>query len=104
VKRGFPDTQHAQRASSTLGAGRATPADLAGVARGQWGIESVHCVRDTAYLEDADTGYAGNGAQTMATCRNIAIGLLYLAGVTEVIRTLQAIGHDRTRMLAYLPL
>jgi hypothetical protein len=40
----------------------------------------------------------------MVTCRNIAIGLLYLAGVTEVIRTLQAIGRDRTRMLAYLPL
>lgn len=64
----------------------------------------MHWVRDTAYLEDADTGYTGSGPQTMATCRNIAISLLYLAGVTEVIRTLQAIGRDRTRMLAYLPL
>jgi predicted transposase YbfD/YdcC len=91
-------------AVTTLGAGRATPADLASLARGQWGIESVHWVRDTAYLEDADTGYTGSGPQTMATCRNIAISLLYLAGVTEVIRTLQAIGRDRTRMLAYLPL
>lgn len=91
-------------AVTTLGADRATPADLASLARGQWGIESVHWVRDTAYLEDADTGYTGSGPQTMATCRNIAISLLYLAGVTEVIRTLQAIGRDRTRMLAYLPL
>lgn len=40
----------------------------------------------------------------MATCSNITISLLYLAGVTEVIRTLQAIGGDRSRMLAYLPL
>ena len=91
-------------AVTTLGADRATPADLASLARGQWGIESMHWVRDTAYLEDADTGYTGSGPQTMATCRNIAISLLYLAGVTEVIRTLQAIGRDRTRMLAYLPL
>jgi hypothetical protein len=30
--------------------------------------------------------------------------LLYLAGVTAINRTLQAIGRDRTRMLSYLPL
>jgi hypothetical protein len=30
--------------------------------------------------------------------------LLYLAGVTEITRTLQAIGRDRTRILNYLPL
>jgi hypothetical protein len=40
----------------------------------------------------------------MATCRNIAISLLCLAGVTALNRTLQAIGRDRTRMLSYLPL
>ena len=50
------------------------------------------------------TGYRGSGPQVMATCRNIAISLLYLAGVTEITRTLQAIGRDRTRMLSYLPL
>ena len=27
-----------------------------------------------------------------------------LAGVTEITRTLQAIGRDRTRILSYLPL
>ncbi len=74
------------------------------IARGQWGIESVHWVRDTAYGEDASTGYAGNGPQVMATFRNIAISLLYLAGVTEITRTLQTISRDRTRMLSYLPL
>jgi hypothetical protein len=62
------------------------------------------CVRDTAYREDSDSGYTGNGPQVMATCRNIAIGLLQLAGVTAITRTLQAIGRDRTRMLSYLPL
>ena len=91
-------------AITTLDAHRAAPADLVGIARGQWGIESVHWVRDTAYAEDSGTGYTGNGPQVMATCKNLAIGLLYLAGVTQIIRTLQAIGRDRTRMLSYLPL
>jgi hypothetical protein len=40
----------------------------------------------------------------MATLRNISVSLLYLAGVTEILRTLQAIGRDRIRMLTYLPL
>jgi hypothetical protein len=60
--------------------------------------------RGTAYAEDANTGYAGNGPQVMATLRNLAISLLYLAGVKEITRTFQAIGRDRTRMLSYLPL
>lgn len=59
---------------------------------------------DTAYAEDANTGYAGNGPQVMATFRNLAVSLLYLAGVTQITRTLQAIGRDRTRVLNYLPL
>ena len=91
-------------AVTSLGGNRAGPADLAKIARGQWGIESVHWVRDTAYREDSGTGYSGGGPQVMATCRNIAISLLYLAGVTAINRTLQAIGRDRTRLLNYLPL
>jgi predicted transposase YbfD/YdcC len=77
---------------------------LAGIARGQWGIESVHWVRDTAWNEDASTGYAGNGPQTMATLRNLSVSLLYLNGVKEITRTLQAIARDRNRLRDYLPL
>jgi len=91
-------------AVTSLDADQASAADLAVIARGQWGIESVHWLRDTAWAEDANTGYAGNGPQVMATFRNIAVSLLYHAGVTEITRTLQAIGRDRTRMLSYLPL
>lgn len=91
-------------AVTSLGEDRAGPGDLARIARGQWSIESVHWLRDTAYREDSGTGYRGSGPQVMATCRNIAISLLYLAGVTAINRTLQAIGRDRTRMLSYLPL
>jgi hypothetical protein len=61
-------------------------------------------LRDTAWAEDASAGYAGNGPQVMATLRNLAISLPYLAGVKEVTRTLQAIGRNRNRILNYLPL
>lgn len=91
-------------AVTSLDEDRASAASLAKAARGQWGIESVHWLRDTAWAEDANTGYAGNGPQVMATLRNLAISLLYLAGVKDVTRTIQAIGRDRTRILSYLPL
>jgi predicted transposase YbfD/YdcC len=91
-------------AVTSLDEKQATAADLAKLARGQWGIESVHWLRDTAYAEDANTGYAGNGPQAMATLRNLAISLLYLNGVTEITRTLQAISRNRNRILDYLPL
>jgi predicted transposase YbfD/YdcC len=83
---------------------RGTPAVLAGLTRGQWGIESVHWLRDTVYAEDQNTGYTGDGPQVMATLRNIAISLLHLAGITEINRTLQRITRDRTRALLFLPL
>jgi predicted transposase YbfD/YdcC len=91
-------------AVTSLDENQAAAADLAKLARGQWGIESVHWLRDTAYGEDANTGYAGNGPHAMATLRNLAISLLYLSGVTEITRTLQAIARDRNRILDYLPL
>src|SRR5712691_6604766 len=80
---------------TSLNPSRGTPAALADLTRGQWGIESVHWLRDTAWTEDANTGYAGNGPQVMATLRNIGISLLHLARITEITRTLQAISRDR---------
>ena len=91
-------------AVTSLDEDHAGPADLARIARGQRGIETVHWVRDTAYREDAGTGYTGAGPQVLATCTNIAISLLYPAGVTQITRTLQAIGRDRTRLPGYPPL
>ena len=55
-------------AVTSLPVGRASAADLAGIARGQWGIESVHWVRDTAYAEDSNTGYARNGPRSWPRC------------------------------------
>ncbi|MGH3169943.1 MAG: ISAs1 family transposase [Trebonia sp.] len=65
-------------AVTSLDEGHAGAADLARIACGQRGIESVHWPCDTAYAEDANTGHVGNGPQTMATLRNLAVSLLYL--------------------------
>ena len=81
-------------AVTSLDADQAGAADLARIARGQWGIESAHWLRDTAWAENANTGYAGNGPQVMATLRNTAISLLRLAGITQVTRTIQAISRN----------
>lgn len=56
-------------------------------------------MRDTAYREDHQRAYAGAGVHTIAMARSIARGLLQLAGITEITRTLQYIGSDRNRIL-----
>jgi hypothetical protein len=92
---GSTDFPHVKRVAASAATSTApssprrssTPSPASQGSRGQWGIESVHWVRDTAYAEDASTGYAGNGPQVMATLRNLAISLLYLSGVTEITRT-----------------
>jgi hypothetical protein len=89
-------------AVTSLDAGRASAADLAKLAGGQWGIESVHWLR---YRLGRRREYriCRNGPQAMASMRILAISLLYLSGVTEITRTLQAIARDRNRILDYLP-
>jgi predicted transposase YbfD/YdcC len=72
---------------------------LAGLVRSHGGIENKsHWVRDVVFGEDHQHVYAGTGAQVMATLRNLALGLLRLAGVTQITRTLQRIAADRTRI------
>jgi predicted transposase YbfD/YdcC len=91
-------------AVTSMNAGRASPDRLAGLAQGQWGIESIHWIRDAVYREDGNKGYTGGGPQVMATLRNLAISLLHLGGITRIKATLQEIGRDRNRVLTVLPL
>ncbi len=85
---------------TSLTAEQATPEQIAGLVRNHWRIENKsHWVRDVVYREDHQQAYAGTGAQVMATLRNLALGLLRLAGITQITRTLQRIAADRTRIL-----
>jgi hypothetical protein len=84
---------------TSLTASQANPDVLAGLVRSHWGIENKsHWVRDVVFREDSQHAYAGTGAQVMATLRNLVLGLLRLAGITQITRTLQRIAADRTRI------
>jgi predicted transposase YbfD/YdcC len=70
---------------SSLGAERATPSQLLALVRGQWQIENrSHWVRDVTFDEDRSQVRCGSIPQVMAALRNTAIGLLRVAGYTNI--------------------
>jgi predicted transposase YbfD/YdcC len=72
-------------AVTSLSPERATPRQLLTLWREHWRIENrLHYVRDVTYGEDRATVRAGRGAQALAAIRNVAIGLLRLAGETNI--------------------
>ncbi len=80
-----------------------SPADLHTHVRQHWGIENKsHWVRDTTWREDHHQAWVGNGPHTMATLRNLALGLFRLNGLHKIKETTEAIRRDRTRALPLL--
>lgn len=72
-------------AVTSLAPHRATPAQLLTLWREHWHIENkLHWVRDVTFGEDRSTVRAGKGPQALAAIRNLAIGLLRLAGETNI--------------------
>jgi predicted transposase YbfD/YdcC len=64
---------------------QAGPKKLLALTRGHWGIENrSHYVRDVTYDEDRSQVRNGTVAQVMAAIRNTAIGLMRLAGRTNI--------------------
>ncbi|MFM9699319.1 ISAs1 family transposase [Streptomyces europaeiscabiei] len=91
-------------AVTSLAAEQAPPARLAQLVRGHWTVEPLHHVRDVTFTEDASQLRTGNAPRTMATCRNLAIGALRLAGVRNIAAALRRTARDQTRTLALLGL
>lgn len=86
---GTPTSAVAALGVTILKPDRAGPALLAELVRGQWGIESLHWLRDTVYREDHSRAHTGHGPHIMAALRNLAIGAIHLGGrrdITEVTR------------------
>jgi len=80
-----------------------SPADLHTHIRQHWGIENKnHYVRDTTWQEDQHQAWVGNGPHTMATLRNLALGLLRLNGIHKIKEATEAICRDRNRALPLL--
>lgn len=63
---------------------------LANFIRGHWSIENrIHYVRDVTFREDASRVRTGNAPRTLAIMRNLAIGVLRLAGVQNIAQGLR---------------
>jgi predicted transposase YbfD/YdcC len=91
-------------AITSLTAGQATAAQLAGWIRGHWQIEALHHIRDVTYGEDASQTRTGNGPQVMATLRNLATATIKLTGVSNIAAACRHHARDATRTLATLGL
>jgi len=69
---------------------KAPPARLLGLNRGHWTIENrLHWVRDVTFDEDRSQVRRGRAAHAMASLRNLAIGLLRLAGAVNIAAALR---------------
>lgn len=53
-----------------------TAAELAGLIRGHWGIESMHWVLDVVFAEDDSRVRAGHAGENLALIRRVAVSLL----------------------------
>jgi predicted transposase YbfD/YdcC len=69
---------------------QASPAQLAAIIRGHWGIEDrLHWVRDIDFDEDRSQVRTAAGPQIMASLRNLAITILRLAGHASIAAALR---------------
>jgi len=71
-------TEDAEIVLSSRPHAKMNAAQLQGLRRGHWGIESVHYVRDVTFGEDASTVRTGHAPQNLAALRNLVIGLCAL--------------------------
>lgn len=79
-------------AVTSLDAHQATPAELAAPVRGHGAIEnSSRHIRDVTFGEDASTIRTGSAPRAMAALRNLAIGVLKVAGADNIAKTTRAI-------------
>jgi hypothetical protein len=75
---------------TSLAPERADARALLALARGHWGIENrLHHVRDVTFDEDRSQMRSGAVPQTLAACRNLAIGLLRSAGAASIAAALR---------------
>jgi predicted transposase YbfD/YdcC len=90
-------------AITSLTHAQASPARLANLLRGHWGIENgLHYVRDTTFAEDHSQVRTGSGPSVMAILRNLAIGVLSRSGPVNLAAALRHHARDPARPLATL--
>lgn len=76
---------------------------IGSLVRNHWGIETrLHYVRDVTYNEDHSQVRTGNAPRTMATLRNIAIGLLRRMKLPNIARSVAYLDHHPEQVAALL--
>ena len=89
---GRKQTRETVFAVTSPDAHQATPAQLAALVRWHRAVEnSNHHIRDVTFGEDASTAHTGSAPRAMATLRNLAIGVLKVAGAVNIATTTRAI-------------
>jgi predicted transposase YbfD/YdcC len=100
-------TKTALRTETVYGvtSSRARRPVLLHASRGQWQIENgLHWVRDATMGEDASKVRSGSAPRALATLRNLAIGVLRLAGVTNIAQGLRQLSRRPEHALTLLGL
>lgn len=70
---------------TSLSETRAHPERLLSLSRGHWSIENrLHWVRDVTFDEDRCRARRGQGAQVLASIRNLVVSLLRMAGARSI--------------------
>jgi predicted transposase YbfD/YdcC len=87
-----------------LTANQADAPKIAQFTLGQWGIESLHWLRDTLYREDDSKVRTRSGPRAMATLRNLAVGAHQLSGRTDITEATRWASRDRYRPFKILGL
>lgn len=77
-------------AVTSLTVTQASPARLAAIIRGHWGIEDrLHWVRGMDFDEDRSQVRTAAGPRIMASLRNLVITILRLTGTTSIAAALR---------------
>ena len=88
---------------TSLTPARASPARLLALTRAYWGIENgLHYRRDVTFHEDATRLTQGHAGHVMASVNNLVLGLLRLAGFTNLAAARRYCGADLAHALALL--
>ena len=81
----------------------ASPAQLLALTRTYWGVENgLHYCRDVTFHEDATRLTQGNAGHVMASLNNMVIGLLRLAGHTNLAAARRFCAADLANVFAML--
>jgi predicted transposase YbfD/YdcC len=89
----------------TMTVRQAPPEHIAVYTRNQWSIENkVHYVRDVTLREDSSQVRTGSRPRILATLRNLSMGLIRQAGLTEIAATIRAAQDDNDLLITLLRL